>query len=267
MRLFISGARKLVRRPASWVTLLLTVALVFLVFVAVGTSSRQVPDPDAQAGARLLLTFPGAYDFILSFILGLGGLLAVVYAAAVAGSEWSWGTLKVAIARGESRVWYVLMTFASIALLLAIGLLVAFALGIVAALIGAGIAGIPADGLGDPEALGMLPEQLARGTTALVMQGAIGFAIATVARSQIAGVAVGIGVYFAEQFATIFLPDQVQYLPFHVATAVISGGAVAVDGQTAQLEDPNLAIALVMAWLVGSIAAAAVITDRADIGG
>ena len=56
--------------------------------------------------------FPGAYDLILSFILGLGGLFAVIYGAAIAGSEWSWGTLKNAVARGESRSRYMLRTFA-----------------------------------------------------------------------------------------------------------------------------------------------------------
>ena len=51
-----------------------------------------------------MLTFPGAYDQVLSFILGLGGRFAVIYGAAVAGSEWSWGMLKAAVARGESRI-------------------------------------------------------------------------------------------------------------------------------------------------------------------
>ena len=77
------------------------------------------------------MTFPGAYTFILSFILGLGGLFAVIYGAAIAGSEWSWGTLKSAVARGESRSRYQLLSFAAIALMLGIGLLVAFVVGVV----------------------------------------------------------------------------------------------------------------------------------------
>ena len=58
-------------------------------------------------------------------------------------------------------------------------------------------------------------------------QGALGFAIATLARSQLAGIGVGIGVYFGEQFASIFLPDIVKYLPFNAASAVV---AVAGEG-------------------------------------
>ena len=39
----------------------------------------------------------------------------MVYGAAIAGSEWTWGTLKAAVARGESRSRYQLLSFASIA--------------------------------------------------------------------------------------------------------------------------------------------------------
>ena len=54
-------------------------------------------------------------------MLGLGGLVAVIYGAAIAGSEWSWGTLKNAVARGESRTRYMLGTFAAIAVMVARG--------------------------------------------------------------------------------------------------------------------------------------------------
>jgi len=74
--------------------------------------------------ALSLVTFPGAYDVVLSFILGLGGLFAVIYGAAVAGSEWTFGTLKNAVARGESRSRYTLLSFASIAVVIAVGLVV-----------------------------------------------------------------------------------------------------------------------------------------------
>ena len=49
-----------------------------------------------------------------------------------------------------------------------------------------------------------------------------------------AGVGAGIGVYFAEQFATIFLPDVVKYLPFHAATAVVAVNDSAFGGGGSQ---------------------------------
>ena len=54
---------------------------------------------------------------------------------------------------------------------------------------------------------------------ALSMDAALGFAIATIARSQLAGIAVGIGVYFAEGIAGLFLPDVIKWFPFSAASA------------------------------------------------
>jgi ABC-type transport system involved in multi-copper enzyme maturation permease subunit len=273
MRLLFSSVRKLRRRPATWISLGLLVGLLFLVFLAVGATAQQIPEQPGEAAASLIVTFPGAYDFVLSFILGLGGLLAVLYAGAIAGSEWGWGTFKAMVARGESRSRYLLATYAGIGLVLGIGLLLSFAAGVAAALIGALFAGVPTDGLSDGEALAGLPELLLRGWLSLVEQGALGFAIATLARSQIAGIGVGIGVYFGEQFASIFIPDVVKFLPFHAAAAVVEvSGAVSVDGgggPNGLIESlgPNEALAVVALWLLGALGVTALIAERAEIAG
>ena len=91
----------------------------------------------------------------------------------------------------------------------------------------------------------------------------LGFAIATLARSQLAGVGVGIAVYFGEQFATIFLPDVVKYLPFHAATAVVAtAGGDGEFGGGAQLArlDPNSALLVVAAWLLIALVVTALFT-------
>ena len=131
MRLFVSGIRKLSRRPATFVTFGLLIGLLVLIVLAVGATANSNMGGGAGAGergaaAKELLTFPGAYDRMLGFIIGLGGLFAMIYGAAIAGSEWSWGTLKSAVARGESRVRYMLSSFASISLMIGVGLVLAF---------------------------------------------------------------------------------------------------------------------------------------------
>ena len=270
MKLFVAGLRKLVRRPATYVTFGLLVGLLSLILVAVGaTAGRSTGGSDAAA-ALLLVTFPAAYALILSFILGLGGLFAVIYGAAVAGSEWTWGTLKSAVARGESRSRYQLLSFAAIALMIGVGLAVAFAIGVVVGVVAANLGGVSTAGLNDATTLGQIPELLARGWLAMVEQGALGFAIATLARSQLAGIGAGIAVYFGEQFATIFLPDVVKYMPFNAAQAVVAtpegfgggGGGAALP----QLE-PNTALVVVLIWLVGALLVTAVFTERAEISG
>ena len=274
MRLFASGLRKLGRRLATWLTFGLLAGLLVLILIAVGaTADRAGASATQRASALGLITFPGAYDSILSFLLGLGGLFAVIYGAAIAGSEWTWGTLKNAIARGESRSRYTLLSFASIALLIAVGLLIAFAIGVAAALLAAHIANVSTSGLNDAATLGRLPQNVVRGWFAIIEEGALGFAIATVARSQLAGIGAGIALYFGETFAGLFLSDIVKYLPFNVATASVATGATSTGGgfggggaQIAAL-DPNTALVLVFAWLIGALVVAAVFTERAEITG
>jgi hypothetical protein len=270
MRLFMSGLRKLVRRPATYITFGLMVGLLALILFAVGaTAGRPEAGPGARA-ALLLVTFPGAYTLILSFILGLGGLFALIYGAAVAGSEWSWGTLKSAVARGESRSRYQLISFAAIALMLGVALALALVAGVAVAVVAANIAGVSTAGLGDSATLGTLPELLGRGWIAMIEEGALGFAIATLARSQLAGIGVGIAVYFGEQFAVIFLPDIVKYGPFNAAQAVVATDQSAFSGgggASIPTLEPNSALFVVLIWLVGALLISAIFTERAEISG
>ena len=273
MRLFVSALRKLSRRLATYLTFGLLAGLLALIIVAVAASGGR-GQGNGPANPLAIVTFPGAYDLILSFILGLGGLFAVVYGAAIAGSEWTWGTLKTVVARGESRSRYVVATFAAIAVVAGVGLLVSFGIGVVAAALGATIANVPLDGIGNADALGRLPEHFLRGWVAIVMEGSIGFAIATLARSQLAGIGAGIAFYFGESFASLFLPDVVKYLPFNLANAAVgSGGGFGGGGGgggAAAASTPlsaDLALLLVAAWLIGSIVVAAGFTERAEITG
>jgi ABC-type transport system involved in multi-copper enzyme maturation permease subunit len=274
VRLFTSGLRKLSRRLATWLTFGLLAGLLVLIMIAIGATANAPRGGGSDGAAGLaLLTFPGAYDGIMSFILGLGGLFAVTYGAAIAGSEWTWGTLKNAVARGESRSRYTLLSFASIAVVIAFGLVFTFVIGVIAALVGANLAGVSTAGLNDAATLGRLPEQFGRGWLAIVEEGALGFAIATLARSQLAGIGAGLAFYFGGTFAGIFLPDIVKYLPFSVANASVStgasggGGFGGGGGQQLAALDPNTALVLVIAWLIGSLAVAAVFTERAEISG
>jgi ABC-type transport system involved in multi-copper enzyme maturation permease subunit len=272
MRLFLDALRKLLRRPATYVTFGLLIGLLSLILIAVGATAGR-PSANGNGNgqqALLLVTFPGAYTLILSFILGLGGLFAVIYGAAIAGSEWTWGTLKSAVARGESRSRYQLLSFAAIALLLGVGLLVAFVVGVAVAFVGANLAHVSTAGMSDPATLGKIPELLGRGWFAIVEEGALGFAIATLTRSQLAGIGVGIALYFGEMFASIFLPDFVKLLPFNAAQAVVAtsggGGGFGGGGTVVRLE-PNVAMVVVAFWLLGALVVTAVMTERAEISG
>jgi ABC-2 type transport system permease protein len=267
MRMFRADILKLRRRLATWLSLALLVGLLALVFLAIGGTAGRSTQPGARA-ALAILSFPQAYGAVLAFITGLGGLLAVIYGATVAGSEWTWGTLKSAVARGESRTLYLLSTFAAVALMLAIGLLVAYGAGLLAAYVGGRIAGVPIGDVADSATLSRLPLQLVRTWVALLEVAALGFAIATLARSQLAGIGVGIGVYFGESFATIFVPDIVKYLPFNAAAGAAASGTGQLDGGNAVSRLPvESALVVVAVWLVASMIVAVSFTERAEITG
>ena len=276
MRLLRGELRKLIKRPASRITLILQLAIILVIYLAVATSYRTISEattPNAEqsrVGIRLLLTFPGAYAGVVGLITGLGGLLAIGYGASAAGADWGWGMVKVAVARGESRSRYILTKLGAVLILIGLGVLISFVIGVIVAAIAAAIAGISLSGMSDSSVVGNLPEQLLRGWWGIAEEATIGFAIATFARSQLAGLGAGIALYFVEQFSTIFLSDLVRYLPFHVASSALrittGTGTGTTTGVTSAL-DPTLSLALVTIYLVVAAFAAALIVERAEITG
>ena len=271
MRLFGSHLRRLVRRPATLVTYLLLTGLILLIIVAVAAASQQVADPQSSLAARLILTFPSAWTLTLAMVVAVGGMLALTYGAAIAGAEWSWGTLKTAVARGESRARYTLAAIAGATVLAWAGTLIAYAAGIVGALASAAAVHITSATLIDAQTAGDLAGQLARTALAIAMDVSIVYAIATVARSQLAGIGAGIGLYFGEGIIGIFVPQIVKWAPFAATSAMLGGGTTAVAGAASAASsarlDPDLAVVVVVAWLVLAAGFAAVWTERADING
>ena len=273
MRLLRANLRKLIRRPATWVTFLLLVGLLALIFLAIVVSTQQTEDRESALAARLVVTFPGAYLAILGIVFGIGGLLAVTYGGAIGGSEWTWGTLKAAVARGESRTRYTVLGYLGVAVFAVVGMIAAFLVGVLFAAIGALLLNVPMSGIADGGAIRDLLPVFGRAGLALSMDVALGFAIATIARSQLAGIAVGIGVYFAEGIAGLFLPDVVKWFPFAAASAVVAGGSNVVvtggssGGPASVRLDGDVAVIVCAAWLLGSLVVASLWTERAEISG
>jgi len=148
-----------------------------------------------------------------------------------------------------------------------VGLLITFVIGVAGAALGSTIAGISLEGIGDTETLAGLPELFARGWVAITATAALGFAVATLARSQLAGIGVGIAFYFAETFAGIFLPDVVRYMPFHLSQAAVGGASGFGGAPDPAALSVGTALFLVTVWLVGSLAVAAGFSERAEITG
>jgi hypothetical protein len=283
IRLVGAELLKLRRRWASYVVLGVLVGLMALIYLLIGLVSR---DGGGSTGAGLVLRFPDAYGIINQFVFGLGSLLAVSYAAAIGGADWTWGVLRVVVARGEGRSRYVLAKALGIGIMLVLGALIAYAAGVLLTLVSGQLAGVsagsPLGGVGTET----LWKSIALGTFVLLERASIGYAVAVLTRSQVAGVVVGIILYLGESILATILTvmtigrsgfaDAVQhdtqwfqYLPFGIGDSVMDAAASALptDISSALLRPVALEPALVTTgvYLVVALAIAALATERAEI--
>jgi ABC-2 type transport system permease protein len=247
--------------------------MIGLFYLALGASSGRLRDPGDSATSQLLLAFPISTFLLLSIIAGFGGFLAVTYGAAVSGAEWAWGTIRSVIARGEGRVRYILVKFAAVAVMVTVGVVVAFVIGMVLAVAAASLAHVPVTGLLETGELLRMGELVARASFAVIEQAAVGFAIASLFKSQLAGIGAGLAIYFGQLFLAIVpaLRDVIPYLPFQAAGSVVTSAAGFTTelggrgGASAAGLDSTTAILFTAGWLLVALAIAAAATQRAEI--
>lgn len=254
---------KLVRRPATWIVFAILAGLIALVFLSLGlTAGSMDASMTDEFQIRVLLDFPTAYTIVAGFVLAFGGLLGVVYGAAVIGADWAWGTIRAIVARGEDRVRYTLVTFLAIAIVIGFGVVAAGVIGFGSALAAAEMAGLGSDGATDPDTLATLPELLARSWLGVTQAAAIGFAIAMLFKSQLAGIGAGLAFYFAEQFLQLVpgLRDVLVYFPFSVSGAVI-GTTEEFEASTAFGEFPVMDADTAVMWSAGYLVLALAIAS------
>jgi ABC-2 type transport system permease protein len=273
--LVIAGVRKFWTRTATIVSLLIAVALIAMEFVLLGVSYRSAANQSGLDTATLkwFLTFPGAFDAVLSLVYAFLGIIGLLYIATAAGSEWVWGTLKVAVTRGQSRWQYTVATFASLSIILLIGLLITYAAGLVAVVIGGSIAGLSMGNPADPAVLAQVLLKVVRCWIALSGLTSLGYAVTMVARSQMAGIGTVIGFFIVSIVGPALLPDFVKeifkYLPFSVSGDAIGLAGPPVNGTAAATSavEPTVALLITIGWLVGCLAFASISVERAEITG
>jgi ABC-type transport system involved in multi-copper enzyme maturation permease subunit len=238
------------RRQATWVLLVVALALTAVIFILIGRAIGGVACAldfgDVSTGlGGCIVEFPGAYALIDQFAFStLGGVLAIVFAAAFVGADWNWGVLRNVIARGESRARYLLGKAAGTAIVLAVGALIIFFFAMVMTYLTAFTNGIPVSNPLRGNGLFDLAANLGLGYLVVLERAALGFAVAVVLRSQLAGAVVGIVLYLGEGIITTFLtiaafgrnlgrgdfgsglqivgPEWFQYLPMTVGNQVLN---------------------------------------------
>jgi hypothetical protein len=162
------------------------------------------------------------------------------------GADWNWGVLRNVVARGESRAHYLLGKAAGVSIVLLIGCAIIFFFALAMTFLTALAHGIPIASPLRGNGLVDLVANFALGYLVVLERAALGFAVAVVLRSQLAGAVVGIVLYLGEGIVTTYLtftavaryfsdgggfgdggiqlvgPEWFQYLPMTVGNQVLS---------------------------------------------
>jgi len=287
------------RRQATYVLLIVALVITALIYLVIGRSIGGLACQlgDFLGSGECIVEFPGAYALIDQFAFAtLGGVLAIVYAAALVGSDWNWGVVRNVIARGEGRSRYLLAKAAGLAIVLGVGVLIVFFFALLMTYVAAAVNGIP---VGNPlrgHGVEDLLSNLALGYPVVLERAALGFAVAVVLRSQLAGAVVGIVLYLGEGILTTFLtisgfvrnapdvfgssgdlkivgPEWFQYLPMTVGNQVLSSapgvgsspGTGGVEGLFLRPVPLEQALPALLIYLIVAVAVAIVALNRQEI--
>lgn len=198
---------KLVYRPVVWVTLALLAGGSALITLMAYLSTR-ASNLDAANQAARLQTFIMPHGLMESFAIAsrLSGILLVVVAAALIGSEFSWGTIKVMVSSGASRS---RLFFAKLITLLSV-VVVYLTIGVIAGSVASVIVTIVSGNaltFGNVNGAWLADASMAalRSSFVIVVLAILAFAVSGVTRSLVAGVTAGIGWIVLEQVLHVFL--------------------------------------------------------------
>jgi hypothetical protein len=259
VRLLRASLLKLWRRPATRRTFLVVAGILALIYLSIAGSIQQLP-AEQRVGIESILVFPAAYTGLGTFIVSFGSIAAAALAGLTAGAEWAWGTFRVATARGESRARYVLATFAALAILLGLGTLVLYVIGVALTVVGDQLGGLNPGDLTDP-AVARVPAIVLGAATAVVTAASIGYALSFVLRNQIAGIVGVVALSIGEQLLGIVVPDDLErYGPTTSGTLLVTAaGGAGFSGDWLVLFGVNLA------YIALALAATAAFARRADV--
>jgi ABC-2 type transport system permease protein len=302
MRLIRAELLKARRRQATWVLLIVALAITGVIYLLLGRSlggfacQFQFGDFGDFGLGDCIVEFPAAYALIDQFAFAtLGGVLAIVFAAALVGSDWNWGVLRSIIARGESRAGYLLAKAVGIAIVLAVGVLVIFFFALAMTYVTGFVYGIPVASPLRGRGIEDLAANLALGYPVVLERAALGFAVAAVLRSQLAGAVVGIVLYLGEGIVTTFLtlagvarnaggilgdgglqvvgPEWFQFLPMTVGNQVLSWapgvskgvGTGGLEGLFLRPVPLEQALPVLLVYLVVAVAVSIIALNRQEI--
>jgi ABC-2 type transport system permease protein len=192
-----------------------------------GEPSRQPADLDVQVTAGLTaqcrqqaatlparlartygtFTLPGSIPNALGTVQTLGLILMAILTASAIGIDYGAGTLRSVLTQGTGRWPYLTAKFLTLAVLTALGLLVAVASVALSSAIASGLAGEAPAAAGAAATWSDAGIALWKGWVSILPYIALTAFVTVVARSSAAGMAIGLGYYFFEQLIVALLSN------------------------------------------------------------
>lgn len=200
---FDTELRKLGRRPASWVIGFILVALItifsyllsYLFIVGVEGGN---PPPESEE--FLYVLYPENFlSSVLQQFIDFGAALTLVLGALSVGSEYNWDTFKLMLIQGPQRVGYFSGKLLALTTVMAVFVLLSFAVGAVSSYIVAVLLDAPVEW---PPAIEML-KAFGVGCLILTVFAAMGFFLATLFKGT--SLAIGLGLVYVLVLENLFL--------------------------------------------------------------
>lgn len=267
---------KLRYRPMTWVVFGLITAMLsgLMTFGYLVTRSMQrTPGISLDEHVDGFL-FPGVFQEGFTIIGGFGFILVVVIAAAIAGSEYAWGTIRVLVGSGVPRERLLAAKLVAIVLVTAGLTLAGFAAFTLTSIGIAVLGGHPVDlSWLDGAAVVDLGLMVARTVFTLLVPGLLAFTVAVVSRSLAAAIAAGIGVIIVESIGVSLL-NMMGGVGESLARLLISPNVQSISelnaiGErtwtTEGLPDPWRAAGLLAVYMVAMVAASFLVFRRRDV--
>jgi len=256
-----------------------------------GDPSRQPPDLDAQVTAGLTaqcrlqtatlparlargyanFTLPGSIPNALNTVQTLGLILMSILTASAIGIDYGAGTLRSVLTQGTGRWPYLTAKFVTLAALTALGLLVAVASVAFSSAVAANLAGAAPESTAAAASWSDAGVALWKAWVSILPYVALTAFVTVVARSSAAGMAIGLGYYFAEQLIVALLTNFFSWFQ-NVADYLLvrnisgwTGGAGGFPG--AGLPDQTHAIVVLALYTLALGGGAFWLYERRDVQG
>jgi len=247
-----------------------------------GYVSWRTDDVEYRADALRSFVLPYALPALLETGQSWGSVIVGILISSAVATEYSWGTVRQAVLRGQTRAEYLTVKLLGLTLISTAMLLLTLAAGILFSLMATSIAGLPItfDAPGGPNAFEAIIMVLRTGYC-ILPYALMAFCLTVVGRSTALGVAGTLMFVFGEAIIMGILlgiggvwADIAAFLPAHNVNAIMAANRIGYFNSPAmrdiglsasELPDPWVAALLIGVYCVGLLALAYAVFQKRDM--